>query len=115
MDVTRGSLWWVDFGDPAGSEPAYRRPALVVSADYLNRSVIDTVIVVPLTTTLRLANAPGNVLLPAGTGGLDRPSVANVTQVIVIDRARLDSYLGTMPAAMMRRVDDGLRTVMALA
>ena len=114
MEVRRGAIWWVDFGDPLGAEPGYRRPAIVVSADYLNLTAIKTVLVLPLSTTLRLANLPGNVLLPAGSGGLAKDSVAVAPQLVVIDRSRLEDRIGAVPPALMRRIDQGLRTVLAL-
>lgn len=112
--VRRGDVWWVDFGEPRGSGPAWRRPALVVQADAYNRSRLGTVIVVGLTTNLRLAAAPGNVFLPAPTGGLKEDSVVNVTQVGAVDRRALDQRIGELPGHLLDQVDRGLRQVMAL-
>lgn len=98
--VARGELWWVDFGAPAS--PGYRRPAVVVSSDRFNRSRIATVIVTAVTSNLRLAEAPGNVALPQETTGLDRPSVANVSQLLTVDRAVLDNRIGALPRALCR-------------
>ena len=72
-----------------GSMPGYRRPVLIVQADNFNRSRIQTVLVVVLTSNLRLASAPGNVLLPARATGLSKDSVANVSQVITVDKSLL--------------------------
>ena len=107
--VARGEVWWVDFGAPIGSEPAKRRPAVVVSDDRFNRSRLDTVTVVAVTSTLRLGTRPGNVTLPKGAAGLDRRSVVNVTQIATIDRQRLVGHAGTLRRADLTRVDDGLR------
>ena len=112
--VMRGEVWWIDFGDPEGSEPAYRRPAVVVSSDRFNDSRIATVIVSAITSNLRLAKAPGNVPLEKDAAGLPRESVVNVSQTMVVDRLRLTGRAGSLGLADIRRVDDGLRLVLGL-
>jgi len=82
---------------------------VVVSSDPFNRSAIRTVTVVPLTTNLRLARAPGNVLVQEGTAGLDRDSVANVSQIVTVDRSELRERLGTLPQQLLAQLDNGLR------
>ena len=112
--VARSEVLWVDFGEPLGSEPAFRRPAVVVSSDRFNRSRISTVVVSAITSNLRLAAAPGNVELSAGEAGLDRDCIINVSQTLVVDRSRLGEQVGTLDAATMHRVDSGLRLVLDL-
>jgi mRNA interferase MazF len=104
----------VDFGAPLGSEPGKRRPAVVVSDDRFNRSRLNTVTVVAITSNFRLAARPGNVSLPRGAAGLDRPSVVNVTQIATLDRHRLASRSGLLVRAEVARVDDGLRLALRL-
>ena len=113
--MLRNEIWWTDFGPPRGSEPALVRPVLVISADAWNRSRISTITCVSLTTNLRLADAPGNVLLPAGTGGLERDSVANVTQVASLDRSRFTTRIGNLPDDLVGQVNAGLRRALELA
>jgi mRNA interferase MazF len=110
----RGEIWWADFGQPFGSEPAYRRPALVIQADAFNRSSISTVLLVPLTSTIALASAPGNVLCRSRDTGLPKPSVANVSQLTVADRRRLIQKAGALPGRLLKQVEDGLRLVLEL-
>lgn len=112
--VARGEVWWADFGEPVGSEPGYRRPALVVSSDRFNRSRIRTVIVTAVTSNMRLASAPGNVVVATGAAGLAKHSVVNVTQTMVVDRSRLTTLAGRLPPTLLRQVDDGLRLVLGL-
>ncbi len=112
--VVRGELWWVDFGEPIGSEPGYRRPVVIVSSDRFNRSRIATVVVSAITSNLSLADAPGNVLVDSATTGLDRDSVINITQTMVIDRSRLVKGLGMLDRSTMTRVDEGLRLLLDL-
>ncbi len=114
MVIDRGSIWWADLGEPRGSEPGYRRPLLVIQADAFNRSRIQTVIAAVLTTNLRLVDAPGNVLVPATTSGLRRDSVANVSQLITVNREDLQERSGQLDAETMRRVNAGLRLVLEL-
>ena len=112
--MRRGEIWWVDFGQPFGSEPAFKRPALVVQADPFNASTIATVLLCPLTRTTGLAGAPGNVRCRPRETGLRHPSVVNVSQVTVADRRRLLERVGPLPGRVMARVDDGLRLVLGL-
>jgi mRNA interferase MazF len=111
--MERGEIWWADLGEPRGSAPAHRRPVLVVSSDAYNRSRIATVVCAVITSNLRLADAPGNVLL-ADSSGLDRPSVVNCSQVVTLDKGELTERVGRVPADALRLVDAGLRRVLAL-
>ena len=112
--IERGSIWWADLSEPRSAEPGYRRPLLVIQANAFNRSRIQTVVAAVLTTNLRLVDAPGNVLVPATASGLRRDSVANVSQLITVNRDDLEERSGQVDAATMRRVDAGLRLVLAL-
>lgn len=114
MVAERGEVWWADLSDPRGSAPAHRRPVVVVSADAYNRSRIQTVICATITSNLRLADAPGNVALLEGTAGLDRESVVNVSQVVTLDKMDLLERVGALGRAEMRRIESGLRQVLAL-
>ena len=114
MGVRRGSVWWVDLGEPRGSAPGAVRPALVISADRFNRSNIDTVVVAAITSNTRLADAPGNVLLDLGEAGLPKASVVNVSQLVTVDEGDLLEQLGELDAERMWSVSEGLRTVLAL-
>lgn len=97
MVIAQGEVWWADLPPPTGSGPGFRRPIVVVQGDALNRSRIATVVCVPLTSNLRWADAPGNVLLPARATGLPKDSVANVSQVVTLDKAVLTERVGKLP------------------
>ena len=90
MVIHRGEIWWADLAEPRGSEPGFRRPILILQADAFNRSRIETTIGVVLTSNLGLVEAPGNVLVPKRHSGLPKDSVANVSQIVTIDRTVLD-------------------------
>lgn len=112
--IHRGEVWWADLGEPRGSAPAKRRPLLVVSSDAYNRSRIATVVCITITSNLRLADAPGNVALAAGTGGLASDSVANVSQVVTLNKEDLDDRVGIIDRAALRAIEAGLRRVLGL-
>ena len=112
--MRRGEIWWADLPEPTGSGPGYRRPALLIQADSFNRSRIRTVIVAVITKNTALADAPGNVLLPASDSGLPLDSVVNVSQLITVDKLLLTELVGSLPAQYMAQVDAGLRLVIAL-
>jgi len=113
-EIQRGEIWWADLPEPRRSEPGFRRPVLVVQADAFNRSRIQTAIVAVITSNVELAEAPGNVLLPARLVGLPRDSVVNVSQLLTLDRSFLTEHAGTLPPRLQRFVDEGLRTVLEL-
>jgi mRNA interferase MazF len=114
IEIERGEIWWADLPEPRRSEPGYRRPVLVIQANSFNRSRIQTTIVAAITTNLELADAPGNVLLPASSAGLSRDSVVNVSQLLTLDRSVLTEHAGKIPPRLQRSVDEGLRTVLQL-
>jgi mRNA interferase MazF len=113
--IARGEAWWADLGSPRGSAPALRRPVLIVSADQYNRSNLRTVTVVVLTTTTQLAALPGNVAVPADSGGLPHDSVVNVTQVATVDRRALEERIGALPDWLAAHVDAGLARALGLS
>jgi mRNA interferase MazF len=112
--MIRGEIWWADLGLPFGSEPGFRRPVLIVQADAFNRSMIATCVVVPFTTNLTLADAPGNVHCDVDNTGLTEPSVAVVSQLTAIDKRRLTDRHSALPHELLRKVDDGIRLVLDL-
>ncbi len=112
--MRRGEVWWADLGEPRGSAPALVRPVVIVSADTYNASAIRTILAAAITSNLRLADAPGNVLLRAGDGGLPTSSVVNVTQLATLGRANLLALIGALPRERLELVDRGLRRSLSL-
>jgi mRNA interferase MazF len=112
--MRRGEIWWTSLPEPSGSGPGFRRPLLIVSADSFNQSYINTVIAAVITSNLRLADAPGNVRVPARGTGLERPSVVNVSQIITVDRSLLTERLGKLNSQLLTEVENGLRLVLSL-
>lgn len=114
MVIERGEVWWAELDEPHGSEPGFRRPVVIVQADTFNRSRLQTVLGVILTSNLRLVDAPGNVLVPVKAAGLPQNSVANVTQLVTLDRAYLAERAGRLRPRIMAELDAGLKLVLAL-
>jgi mRNA interferase MazF len=112
--IQRGEIWWAELEEPRGSEPGYRRPLLIVQADAFNRSRVQTVLAVVLTSNLRLVDAPGNVLVPKRLSGLPKDSVANVSQLVTVDRDVLAERVGKLAGPVMSAVENGLRLVLDL-
>jgi mRNA interferase MazF len=109
--VSQGDVWWADPSEPAGSAPGFRRP-VVVQGDALNRGRIATVVCVPLTTSLRWAEAPGNVSLAAKATGLPKDSVANVSQIVTLDKSDLTDRVGKLSKARLDLVLSGIDVVL---
>lgn len=112
--MLRGEIWWADLPTPTGSEPGYRRPILILQSDIFNRSRINTVVAVILSSNLRLAGAPGNVLLVSRESGLPKDSVINVSQIVTVDKSRLTDYVGQVDELTLLAVEDGVKLVLAL-
>jgi len=112
--MRRGEVCWVDFGEPKGSTPAKRRPAVVVQSDRYNSSRISTTVVLPITSNTALARHPGNVFVPALVSGLSKDSVVNVSQPMTVDRSDLDDTGEKLPDSLMDAIDAGLRRVLDL-
>jgi mRNA interferase MazF len=110
--IAQGEVWWADLADPAGSEPGYRRPVVVVQGDAFNASTLRTVVCVALTSNTRWADAPGNVLLTARATGLPKASVANVTQFLTLDRDALTGRAGRLSASNLELVLAGIGTLL---
>ncbi len=117
--IRRGDICWTDLGESKGSRPAQylsprRRPVLVVQSDPYNASRLSTVLVATVTSNTALGAAPGNVFLPAGTSGLSRDSVVNVSALVTVNKDELDPSVGHLSETVMRDIERGLRSVLGL-
>lgn len=108
MVVSQGEVWWADLPPPAGSGPGFRRPVAVLQCDSFNHSRIGTVVCAPLTSNLRWAEAPGNVALPSKATGLPKDSVANVSQLVTLDKSLLTERTGKLSAAKLELLFAGV-------
>ena len=112
MVINQGDIYWIELDEPEGSEPGYKHPHVIVQNNLFNRSQIKTVLVCPLTTNLKRASAPGNVLLDKKESNLSKQSVVNVTQVFTVDKAQLDEYVGTLSSKRITEILNGIKLVL---
>lgn len=112
MVINQGDIYWIDFEEPSRSEPGYRHPHVVVQNNLFNRSEIRTVVVCALTSNLKRANAPGNVLLDKEETNLPKQSVVNVSQVFTVDKTQLSEYVGTLSAKRVHEIINGIKLVL---
>jgi mRNA interferase MazF len=110
--IAQGDVWWADLAVPSGSAPGFRRPIVVVQGDDFNRSALRTVVAVPLTSNLKWVDAPGNVRLSARVTGLPRDSVANVSQIVTVDKTTLTERVGKLSATKLELVLAGIDIVL---
>ncbi len=110
--ISQGEIWWADLQDPVGSGPGFRRPVVVIQGDPFNRSKIATALCIPLTSNLKWADAPGNVLIEVRLSGLPKDSVANVSQVIVLDKSLLTERTGKLSRAKTDLILAGIDIVL---
>ncbi|MEI7847703.1 MAG: type II toxin-antitoxin system PemK/MazF family toxin [Chloroflexota bacterium] len=108
MVIRQGEIYWVELEEPTGSEPGYSHPHIVVQNNVFNASKINTVIVCALTSNIKRAQAPGNVLLEEGEGDLPKQSVALVSQIFTVDKSQLGEFIGKLSEQRIRQVLDGI-------
>jgi mRNA interferase MazF len=111
MVIRQGDVYWINLEDPIGSEVGYRRPFLVVQNNLFNMSKISTVVVCPLTSKLKRAESPGNVLLEAGEANLSKQSVVNVSLMTTVNKWQLEEYIGSLSLGRIRQVLAGIYLV----
>lgn len=110
--INQGDVFWIDLDEPSGSEPAYRHPHVIVQNNVFNCSRIHTVVVCALTSNLRRAAAPGNILLEPGEANLPKQSVVNVSQIFTVDKGQLEDRIGTLSGSRVREILEGIKLVL---
>jgi len=109
MTVRQGDIFWIDFETPKGSGPGYRHPHVIVQNNVFNASKINTVVVCALTSNLKWAKSPGNVLLKKGEGNVPKDSVVNISQIATVDKSFLGDKIGTLPPSKIKQIIDGVK------
>lgn len=115
MVIRHGSVYWIDFSPGKGSEPAGRRPGLVIQNNALNDSKLNTVIVLAITSTLKYGELPGNVLLKKGEANMPKTCVINVTQIKSVDKSSIKEKIGTLSNEKFSEVIEGMKLVMNIS
>jgi mRNA interferase MazF len=112
VTVSQGEVWWTQPGERHRAEPGFRRPVLVIQGDGLNRSRIGAVVCIALTSNFKWAAAPGNVHLSGSATGLPKDSVANVSQIVTLDKSDVIERAGKLPGAKLALVLSGVDVVL---
>ena len=112
--MIRGEIWWAELGIPYGSEAGYTRPVLIVQDDSFNKSKIKTIVVLPITTNLRLSDAPGNVFIRKNETKLSEDSVIIVAQLYAIDRSKFTKRISKVTKETMEQVEIGMKLVLGI-
>ncbi|MBN1122904.1 MAG: type II toxin-antitoxin system PemK/MazF family toxin [Anaerolineae bacterium] len=107
--INQGDIYWVQLTSADGTEPAIPHPYVIVQDDVLNHSRIDTVVACALTTIVKRASLPGNVLLEAGEANLPKPSVVEVSKVSTVEKSQLGEYIGTLTEQRIDQILAGMR------
>ncbi|NCP15517.1 type II toxin-antitoxin system PemK/MazF family toxin [bacterium] len=113
MVINQGDIYWIELEEPSGSEPGYRHPHVVMQNNLFNQSRIQTVVVCQLTSNLKRAEAPGNILLSKEETGLSKDSIVNVSQILTVDKSRLGEYVRTLSPKRVREILVGIQLVLA--
>jgi mRNA interferase MazF len=111
MVINQGDIFWIDLKEPSGSEPGYRHPHVIIQNNLFNRSRINTVIVCPLTSNLKRAKAPGNVMLKKGEANLPKKSVVNISQIFTVNKSDLSEKIGSLKFERFQEVLQGIQLI----
>ncbi len=112
MVINQGDIYWIELNEPEGSGPGYKHPHVIIQNNLFNRSQVRTVLVCPLTTNLKRATAPGNVLLDKKESHLPKQSVVNVSQIFTVDKSQLDEFVGTLSTKRIAEILNGIKLVL---
>jgi len=112
--LERGNIYWADIVTPRGSEPGYRRPIVIISANGFNTSRIGTVLAVAITSNTKLSNAPGNIFLSSEDSGLPKDSIINISQILTLDKSYIGEQITNLPRVVINDLENSLRLVLDL-
>jgi mRNA interferase MazF len=112
MEINQGDVFWINLGEPSGSEPGYIHPFVIIQNNVFNKSRINTVVVCFITSNLKRAGSPGNVLLASGEANLTKQSIVNISQVYTVDKRNLRKKIGTLSLERIQEIIDGLNLLL---
>ena len=107
--MIKGEIWWANLPYPRGSEPAKKRPVLVIQGDAFNRSNINTVVCAVITSNQQIANSPANLLLEKAVSKLPATSVANFSQIVTVDKSYFISQVSMVPKSILEKIDECIK------
>jgi len=109
VEINQGDIYWYDPGEPRGSSPAFIRPVVVIQNNIFNHGALGTALACALTTNLRRAKAPGNVLLDETEADLPKQSVVVVSQILTLDKSELQEKIGTLSKQRIDEIVAGIK------
>ena len=109
MVTKQGEIYWIDLTQPKGSEPGYRHPHIVIQNNLFNASRINTIVVCSLTSNLKRAKVPGNVLLNKGEANLPKKSVVNISQIFTVNKTDLVEKIGQLSDKRITEIIEGIK------
>ena len=112
MVINQGDIWWIDLEEPSGSRPGYRHPHVVIQNNLFNHSRINTVVVCTLTSNLKRAESPGNLILEKGEANLPKTSVVNVSQIFTVDKSDLAEKIGSLSSVRVVQILEGINLLL---
>ena len=112
MVINQGDIWWIDLEEPSGSRPGYRHPHVVIQNNLFNHSRINTVVVCTLTSNLKRAESPGNLILDKGEANLPKTSVVNVSQIFTVDKSDLAEKIGSLSSVRVLQILEGINLLL---
>ena len=114
LQINQGDIYWIHMDEPPGANPEYAHPYVVVQDDLFNHSRINSLVVCALTSNLKLASLPGNVLLDDGEANLEKPSVVVVSKISVIEKTKLGEYIGSLDEKRISQILAGIRFLQSM-
>ena len=112
MVIQQGDIFWIDFGDPRGSAPAYSRPCVIIQNNIFNHSLINTVVVCAVTSNLSRGASPGNILLKRDETNLGKQSVVNISQIYTVDKTDLKAKIGSLSKERFSQIIAGIQILL---
>jgi mRNA interferase MazF len=109
--MIKGEIWWADLPYPRGSEPAKRRPVVVIQGNAFNQSNLNTVICVSITSNPRFMNVPANIHLERGVSKLPKSSVINFSQIYTLDKSFFLEQVSMLPKPMLEMIDESIKII----
>ncbi len=112
MLINQGDIFWIELGEPSGLQGSYKHPHVVLQNNVFNSSLIKTVIVCSLSSNLKLAAVPGNIVLTPGETNLPEPRVVNISQILTLKKVQLTAQIGTLSPQRVEQILEGLELML---
>lgn len=109
--MNRGDIYWAPLYDSTGTKNAIIHPHVVIQDTIINHSRIQTTVLCGITTNMKRAFNPGNILLEAGEGNLPKQSIIVVSQISTVDKSQIGEYIGTLSQKRIDQIFAGMKFI----